>query len=482
MKNKIIALSIFGFLQTSLFVSSVFAASQPNVVLVLMDNFAYGELGSYGGGEIRGAATPELDKLAKEGLRLTNFNVEAQCVPSRAALMTGRYAIRSGNAKVPFDRQAPYGPTQWEYTMAEMFSDAGYSTAMFGKWHLGHTEGRFPSDHGFDMWWGLPNSTDEALWVNNSRISDEIRKMVPKSEILTSVKGQKVPTVVKPFDLKQRALMDGELTDMAVDYIKEHANSDKPYFLYVPYTQTHQPRIPHPDFDGKTGNGTWGDILAQIDAYNGKLLEAIKESGTQDNTIFIFTSDNGGDFFDDASSPGPWRGTYFTGLEGSLRVPFIIRWPKEIYAGSVSNEIVHEMDLLATLTTAANGKLPDDRIIDSLDMTDFFTGKVEKSPRESVIAYVADQIYAVKWHNWKAAFKELDAGYGSEVKTYQTPTVYNLYNDPREEKGVSMAGIQENGWVGTPIINTLGAHLKTLKDEPPIKEGALDPYVPKAVK
>lgn len=474
MKNKIVALATMGLLH-----SALFASSQPNVVLVLMDNFAYGELGSYGGGAIRGAETPRLDKLAQEGLRLTNFNVEAQCVPSRAALMTGRYAIRSGNAKVPFNRQAPYGPTKWEYMMPEMFSDAGYSTAMLGKWHLGHTEGRFPTDHGFDTWWGIANSTDEVLWVDNAMISDESRKMVHKSEILTSIKGQKVPTVVKPFNLKERALIDGEMTDMAVAYIKEHAKSDKPYFLYIPYTQTHQPRIAHPDFAGKSGNGTWGDILMQIDAYNGKLLDAIKESGEEDNTIFIFTSDNGGDFYDDASSPGPWRGSYFTGLEGSLRVPFIVRWPNKIPAAKVSNEIVHIMDLLRTFATIANGKLPTDRIIDSLDMGNFFAGKTNKSPRDSVIAYVADQIFAVKWQNWKAAFKEQSAGYGTEVKTYLTPNVYNLYNDPREEKPLSMDGIQKNGWVGTPIINVLTAHLKTLKEEPPIKEGTLDPYIPK---
>jgi arylsulfatase A-like enzyme len=126
------------------------AADKPSVVLIFIDNFAYGELGCYGGGITRGAPTPRIDRLASEGLRLTNLNVEAQCTPSRAALMTGRYALRTGNAKVPFNRSAPYGLTQWEYTMAEMFSDAGYTTAMFGKWHLGDRQGRFPTDQGFD--------------------------------------------------------------------------------------------------------------------------------------------------------------------------------------------------------------------------------------------------------------------------------------------------------------------------------------------
>ena len=138
---------------------------QPNIVLVLMDNLGWGELGTYGGGILRGAPTPRIDSLADEGLKLLNFNVEAQCTPSRAALMTGRYAIRT-NASVPLG-VGEYGLTQWEYTMAEMLSDAGYATAMFGKWHLGDTQGRFPTDQGFDEWFGIPNSSDESYWPNN---------------------------------------------------------------------------------------------------------------------------------------------------------------------------------------------------------------------------------------------------------------------------------------------------------------------------
>ncbi len=142
---------------------SALAQEKPNIVLIFMDNFGYGELGVYGGEITRGAPTPRIDRLATEGIRLTNFNVEVQCTPSRAALMTGRYVIRSGNGSVPITT-GMYGLTQWEITMAEMLSDAGYATGIFGKWHLGHTEGRFPTDQGFDEWYGIPNSTDESLW------------------------------------------------------------------------------------------------------------------------------------------------------------------------------------------------------------------------------------------------------------------------------------------------------------------------------
>ncbi len=140
---------------------STAAQAKPNIVLVFMDNFGWGEPGFNGGGITRGAPTPRLDQLASEGLRLTNFNVEAQCTPSRSAIMTGRYAIRSGNGTVPAGGGV-YGLVQWEVTLAEMLSDAGYSTGMFGKWHLGRTEGRFPTDQGFDDWYGIPNSTDDA--------------------------------------------------------------------------------------------------------------------------------------------------------------------------------------------------------------------------------------------------------------------------------------------------------------------------------
>ena len=162
MKN--IRYILFGMLAMLIAPGLALAAEKPNVILIFMDNFGWGEPGFNGGGIIRGAATPRMDQLADEGLRLTNFNIEVQCTPSRSALMTGRYAIRSGNATVPLG-EGVYGLVQWEKTMAEMFSDAGYSTGMFGKWHLGRTKGRFPTDQGFDEWYGIPNTTDESAWT-----------------------------------------------------------------------------------------------------------------------------------------------------------------------------------------------------------------------------------------------------------------------------------------------------------------------------
>ena len=165
---------IRGLLATlTLFAGTAHAQDKPNIVLIFMDNFGWGEVGCYGGGVLRGAPTPRIDSLAEEGMRLLNFNVEAQCTPSRAAIMTGRYAIRTGNSEVPLG-VGEYGLTQWEITIAEMLSEAGYSTGMFGKWHLGDSEGRYPTDQGFDEWYGIPNSSDESYWPDNDMFRDDV--------------------------------------------------------------------------------------------------------------------------------------------------------------------------------------------------------------------------------------------------------------------------------------------------------------------
>ena len=267
-----------------------YAAEKPNIVYIFMDNFGYGELGVYGGGITRGAATPRIDTLAEEGIRLTNFNVEAQCTPSRSALMTGRYAIRSGNGSVPLTT-GMYGLTQWEITMAEMLSDAGYATGMFGKWHLGQTEGRFPTDQGFDEWYGVPNSTDESLWPDQPQFNEVVKENLSPyavPEYVYDGKRGQLPKKVKIYDSAMRPEIDREFTDRAKAFIRKQAKAGKPFFAFLPYTQTHMPVVPSKEFAGKSGNGDWGDVLMQIDAYTGELLDTLKDSGVAENTIFIF--------------------------------------------------------------------------------------------------------------------------------------------------------------------------------------------------
>jgi arylsulfatase A-like enzyme len=179
--------------------SVTFAVDKPNILLVFMDNFGWGEPGFNGGGIIRGAETPRLDALAAEGLRLTNFNIEVQCTPSRSAIMTGRNAIRSGNGTVPLG-EGVYGLVQWEVTMAEMLSEAGYATGMYGKWHLGRTEGRFPTDQGFDEWYGIPNTTDESVY---SSLEGFAESGIATPFVLESKKGS-TPKKARPYNLDYR--------------------------------------------------------------------------------------------------------------------------------------------------------------------------------------------------------------------------------------------------------------------------------------
>ncbi|MEZ5354291.1 MAG: arylsulfatase [Bryobacteraceae bacterium] len=445
---------------------------KPNIVLVLMDNLGWGELGCYGGGILRGAPTPRLDKLAGEGLRLLNFNVEAQCVPSRAALLTGRYAIRGGNGSVPLETPV-YGLTQWEHTLAEMLSDAGYATAMYGKWHLGQTKGRFPTDHGFDEWYGIPNSSNDSFWPTNSRFRPGAHPFVKYAEVMQSRRGED-PQRVKTYDLEARASIDGEITTRGIDFMRRQSAQRKPFFLYLPYTMPHMPLTAAPEFAGKTRNGEFADVLTQIDTYTGRLLDEVDRLGIRDDTVFIFASDNGGE----ATPPyhgfnGPWRGTYFTGFEGSLRAPLLIRWPGRVPAGAVSNEIVHEMDLYPTLARVAGGRVPTDRIVDGVDQLDFLTGKKKESNRESLVIYLSNEICGVKWRNWKMITREVDRGFGEPVKQYSFPLWYDLHTDPKEENPLDPRWV-ENLWVRWPAGQVLVDHRASLKKEPAIAPGTPD--------
>jgi arylsulfatase len=460
--------------------SFTIAQEKPNVVLVFLDNFGWGEPGFNGGGITRGAPTPRMNRLAEEGFRLTNFNVEVQCTPSRSAIMTGRYAIRSGNATVPIG-EGIYGLVQWEQTIAEMLSANGYSTGMFGKWHLGRTEGRFPTDQGFDEWYGVPNSTDESVYSSMAGFENS---GVPETYVMQSTKG-KTPEKVRPYRLDYRPIIDRDLTDKALNFMERSVQSKKPFFLYLPYTATHFPTMPHPDFDGKSGNGPWSDLLLQIDSYLGELQDKIDELGISDNTIFIFTADNGPESLDHGStnmtvetsiqgSAGPWRGTLFTGFEGALRVPFVIKWPNKIKGSTSSDEIVHAMDLFPTIAKLTNSQVPEDRIIDGIEMSDFFIGKKQESGREGFIVYMGKDIFGLKWKNWKLHFEEQE-GWNTVKNTYTMPRVYNLYDDPQERNNV----LFPHTWVPKAALKQLEEHVISLKKSPPIPQGQKDPYIPK---
>ena len=445
------------------------AAGKPNIVFILADNLGYGELGCYGGGVLRGAATPRLDRLAAEGLKLLNFNVEAQCTPSRSAIMTGRFSIRSGTTKVPRGGVAN-GLTQWEITIAEVLSAQGYATGHFGKWHLGDKEGRFPTNQGFDEWYGIPNTSNESLWTSMKGFDPTV---VPMPHILEGRKGEKTRQL-EVYDLKSRPLIDTEITRRTLDFIRRNAKAGRPFYAYMPLTEVHYPILPHPDFAGRTGNGEFADALAEMDHHVGEVVDVLQELGIADNTVFIFTSDNGPEeALPWRGSAGPWAGSYFTAMEGSLRVPFILRWPGKVPAGRESNEIVHEVDTFTTLARIAGAAVPQDRMIDGVDQSDFLFGRQEKSNREGFPCYVADTLHAAKWRNWKVHYVWQEYKFDPAVKL-SSPQVYNLLEDPRERNNIQTV----NSWVLFPVTKLLNDFQESLKTEPPIAPGTPDPYWP----
>lgn len=453
-----------------LFSSTVCAQdAKPNILFILADNLGYGELGAYGGGITRGAPTPRIDQLASEGLRLTNMNMEAQCTPSRSSILTGRFAIRSGTHSVPFGGVAD-GLTQWEVTMAEALSDAGYATALFGKWHLGSDNGRLPNDQGFDEWYGIPRTTDEALWPTAAGYSLDI---MPPEQIMEGKKGEE-SREVRVYDIEQRRLMDAELTRRSVDFMERQVAAGKPFFAYATLTQPHLPTLPNPAFAGRTGNGDWADMLTEMDHNVGVMLDAVDRLGIRGETVVIFASDNGPEFVKPWDGwAGPWRGQYFTAWEGGIRVPFMIRWPGNIPAGAVSDEIVHGADIFPTLAAIAGAKVPDDRPIDGKDQSDFFTGKNPKSAREAIPVWCADRLQAVKWRNFKVHFYQQETMVSPALKL-GIPLLFNLYTNPREEVDKTAT----DSWVIGPVLKVVAEFEESVRKHPLIAMGTPDPYTP----
>ena len=446
------------------------ASKKPNILFILGDNVGYGVLSSYNGG-ILDTPTPHIDKLAVEGLRLTNFNVENQCTPSRAALMTGRLPIRSGIGKA-IAAGAPGGLHPWEITIAEMLSDVGYRTAIFGKWHLGAGAGRLPTDQGFDEWFGF-ETTDIIYW--NGKPGMPVKDV---DYIRESKKGEK-PRNVRLYDEDTRRLVDRMLTDHAVDYIQKNSKSDRPFFLYVPFAFAHHPALVHPDFKGKSPAGEFGDSLLEHDYNVGRILDALTDAGIADNTVVVWASDNGPSPLPTVTpwwtigDAGPWRGEIGTVLEGNIRTSCIIRWPGKIPAGRVSNEIVAIVDFFPTLARIAGGKVPTDRPIDGVDQLDFFTGKQEKSNRDHVLLFLGQKLMAVKWRNYKIHIDGLDRVDGV-IEDWSFPRMFNLASDPKERWNI----IWQNSWIGEEIGPFVAAYAASVKKYPNLTAGQPDNQPP----
>jgi arylsulfatase len=241
---------------------------QPNVIFILVDNVGWGDFGAYGGT----IPTPQIDKLASEGIRFNDYNTECQCTPTRSAILTGRHPVRSGTYKFPLPGEGKAGMAPWEYTIANLLSDAGYATALFGKWHVGNTEGRLPNDQGFDEWWGIMNSWDEAGYTAWPLFKES---GMPEPMIWEGKKGEKSKPVM-PLDLEVRPIVDEKyIVPKTVDYIKRNAAAKKPFFVYVGYSEGHPPVIGNPNFVNKSPqrSGLFADIIAEMDDRVGQIVE-----------------------------------------------------------------------------------------------------------------------------------------------------------------------------------------------------------------
>ena len=453
--------------------------TKPNVVVMLADNMGYGDLGAYGsGGELRGMPTPRIDKLASEGLRLSQFFVEPGCTPSRAALMLGRYSQRAGLSTIIVNG-SPNTLQDKEVTMAELFKSKGYATAIVGKWHLGEEKQSLPTNQGFDEYHvGILQTTDSTLYPASMKRAGLPQMAIDAGSgfIWESQPATKELKKLRPYTLEYRRQVEADIASASVNFIKRQTAAKQPFFLYIGWSNVHYPVLPHPDFEGKSRIGYYGDAVMELDYRTGQVLDALKAAGVEDNTIVVWLSDNGPvrtqvggeDYM--GSSSGPFRGETGDVLEGQVRVPAMIRWPKHI-TPRVSNEIVAIYDFFPTLATIIGAEVPKDRPIDGRDQSTFFTGKTDKSARDSVITFLGDEIAAVRWRNYRFYPKQVVASAGNPsmlgLSAYRAqgmgyPAIFDIERDPREEW--NLAGVR--AWTIGEYLKVVGAYLATLKDYP----------------
>ncbi len=416
--------------------------NQPNIILIFTDDQGYEDLGCFGSKTIK---TPHIDQMAAEGLKLTNFYAQPVCGVSRAALMTGSYPIRVGEPNnVKLLHTVPHPQ---EVTMAEVLKSAGYSTALLGKWHLtakGNGPGGFepttmPNAQGFDYFFGTPVFNGYTVYV------DDVPLRVPL---------YRNDKVVNP-GVESWDNITADYTEEAIKYIEE--NKEKPFFLYLAHNMPHIPVGASENFKGKSEYGPYGDTIEEIDWSTGQILDKLKELGIDDNTLVVFTSDNGpwvettrsmvpdGKPFiprDHSGSAAPLRGWKMSTWDGGSKVPFVARWPKHIPSKSESAEILSTMDLLPTFAKLAGVGLPDDREIDGHDAAEFLLGESEGSPREDYFYYSGCLLTGVRHGKWKLVLprsaKPAGTGWwGRLIEEIKEVQLYDLDTDPGETTSVA---------------------------------------------
>ncbi len=395
-------------------------ARKPNFIVIFVDDMGYGDLGCTGSTVNR---TPHVDKMRAEGALFRSFYVTSGvCSPSRSSLMTGCYPLRIGmhqsekgcSVIVTCDKR---GLNPSEVTIADMLKEHGYATACVGKWHLGDQPVFFPTRQGFDYYYGIPFSNDMG-----SMVKGELKHgRLPELPLMRNEE-----IIEAPVD---QATITKRYTEEVVGFIRK--NKDRPFFVYLPHTMVHTPLFSSESFAGKSGNGKYGDAVEEVDWSTGQILAALKECGVDDNTLVIFTSDNG------ATRKGanaPFSGGKSSTMEGGMRMPCVMRWPGKIPAGSTCDEVSSTIDLLPTFAKLAGGTPPADIAIDGKDITDLLLAKPDAaSPHEAFYYYFMSQLQAVRSGKWKLHVA-LDPKIAKWMGTEQGPREAALY-DVEADKG-----------------------------------------------
>ncbi|GAA5143567.1 sulfatase [Prosthecobacter algae] len=409
--------------------------SKPNIIVILADDMGYGDVGCFGAKDIR---TPHLDRMASEGLKLTSFYAQPICGPSRAALMTGSYPNRIG--EVGNRKNGHTLPDTKEIFIAEMLRDAGYRTGIVGKWHLGMSEGCDPIAQGFQHAYFTPAFNGATRDIQPRAVVPFMRKP-----------GEVVRTIQSQADMDT---LTADCTREALEFLRGAADEEPgtkkktPFFLYLAYHMPHVPLGVSANFRGKSARGLYGDTIEELDSAIGDIFSELKKLGIDDNTLVVFTSDNGPwtdkQIGDHGGSPKPFRGAKMTTWKGGWRVPGIVRWPGHVPAGRTSDGIAATIDLLPTFAGLSGVKLPATQL-DGLDLTNFLTKSDARSPRETFLYHNGTRLTAVRHKDWKIVFARPEGGempympsfVTSHIEALSTNQLYNLRTDPGETKNLA---------------------------------------------
>lgn len=405
---------------------------KPNIIVILADDLGYGDLSCYGANDI---ATPNIDMMAAKGVKFNSFYVSAVCSPTRASLMTGSYSTRVGIGGVLFPRNN-HGLNPNEITLPELLKSQGYATAIIGKWHLGNEDMFQPLNHGFDYWYGTPSSNSQPYFPNIKKYAADcvFREGYTREGILKR-KTAACPLIRNNVVIEvpaDQALFTQRYTRETIRFITQ--NKDKQFFVYLAHNMPHIPLHASGKFVGSSNRGIYGDTIQELDWSTGEILKTLKKLGLDENTLVIFTSDNGPNT-GKGGSAGRLRGSKGSTLEGGVRVPFVACWAGTIPAGTESDEAITVMDLLPTLTHLAGGEVPDDRVIDGKNIWSLLAGMPNaRSPHDAIYYLRGRGVQGIRVGDWKyriATEKPVKAkkgkGQSANDRNSKKVTVESLY-------------------------------------------------------